>query len=208
MDLPAGSGGPPAPPERGRILNSICEAIGGTPLVRLNRLPIEAGCLAEILVKLEFFNPLSSVKDRIALSMIEAAERAGRLSPGQRHRRADLRQHRHRAGVRLRGQGLSPDPDHAREHVARASQDAQAARCRAGADPGSARACAARFARPSASWPSSRVRSCCSSSRTPPTRRSTGAPRPRRSGATPAAASTPCRRGRHRRYASRVARRR
>ncbi|MFL5334865.1 MAG: cysteine synthase A [Geminicoccaceae bacterium] len=81
MDLPAGSGGPPTPPERGRILNSICEAIGGTPLVRLNRLPTEAGCLAEILVKLEFFNPLSSVKDRIALSMIEAAERAGRLSP-------------------------------------------------------------------------------------------------------------------------------
>ena len=79
MDLPAESGGP-APPERARILSSICEAIGGTPLVRLNRLPAEAGCLAEILVKLEFFNPLSSVKDRIALSMVEAAERAGRLT--------------------------------------------------------------------------------------------------------------------------------
>ena len=79
MDLPAEAGGP-APPERGRILNSICEAIGGTPLVRLNRLPAEAGCLAEVLVKLEFFNPLSSVKDRIALSMVEAAERAGRLT--------------------------------------------------------------------------------------------------------------------------------
>ena len=79
MDLPAEAGGP-APPERGRILNSICEAIGGTPLVRLNRLPAEAGCLAEVLVKLEFFNPLSSVKDRIALSMVEAAERAGRLA--------------------------------------------------------------------------------------------------------------------------------
>ena len=79
MDLPAEAGGS-APPERGRILNSICEAIGGTPLVRLNRLPAEAGCLAEVLVKLEFFNPLSSVKDRIALSMVEAAERAGRLA--------------------------------------------------------------------------------------------------------------------------------
>ena len=79
MDLPAEAGGS-APPERGRILDSICEAIGGTPLVRLNRLPAEAGCLAEILVKLEFFNPLSSVKDRIALAMVEAAERAGRLT--------------------------------------------------------------------------------------------------------------------------------
>jgi cysteine synthase A len=78
MDLPTGSAGH-APPGRGRILGSICEAIGDTPLVRLNRLPAEAGCLAEILVKLEFFNPLSSVKDRIALSMVEAAERAGLL---------------------------------------------------------------------------------------------------------------------------------
>ena len=67
--------------QRGRILGSICEAIGDTPLVRLNRLPAEAGCLAEVLVKLEFFNPLSSVKDRIALAMVEAAERAGQLGP-------------------------------------------------------------------------------------------------------------------------------
>jgi cysteine synthase A len=67
---------------QGRILGSICEAIGETPLVRLNRLPAEAGCEAEILCKLEFFNPLSSVKDRIALAMVEAAERAGKLAPG------------------------------------------------------------------------------------------------------------------------------
>jgi cysteine synthase A len=67
---------------RERILGSICEAIGDTPLVRLNRLPAEAGCEAEILCKLEFFNPLSSVKDRIALAMVEAAERAGKLAPG------------------------------------------------------------------------------------------------------------------------------
>ncbi|HEX6016400.1 MAG TPA: cysteine synthase A [Geminicoccaceae bacterium] len=64
-----------------RILGSICEAIGDTPLVRLNRLPAEAGCEAEVLVKLEFFNPLSSVKDRIAAAMVEAAERAGKLGP-------------------------------------------------------------------------------------------------------------------------------
>lgn len=67
---------------RERILGSICEAIGATPLVRLGRLPAEAGCGAEILVKLEFFNPLSSVKDRIALAMVEAAERSGQLAPG------------------------------------------------------------------------------------------------------------------------------
>jgi cysteine synthase A len=67
---------------REHILDSICEAIGATPMVRLNRLPGEAGCRAEILVKLEFFNPLSSVKDRIALAMVEAAERSGQLAPG------------------------------------------------------------------------------------------------------------------------------
>ena len=186
MDLPSGSAGH-APPERGRILGSICEAIGDTPLVRLNRLPAEAGCLAEVLVKLEFFNPLSSVKDRIALAMVEAAERAGRLERRQRDRRAHLRQHRHRAGLRLRRQGLPPDPDHAREHVARAPQDAQAAGRRARADAGGAgHARCARW-RPSGSSPSSPARSCSSSSRTRPTRRSIAAPRPRRSGATPAA---------------------
>ena len=80
MDLPAGTTHD-ASPGRGRILGSICEAIGNTPLVRLNRLPAAEGCLAEVLVKLEFFNPLSSVKDRIALAMVEAAERAGQLGP-------------------------------------------------------------------------------------------------------------------------------
>ena len=65
-----------------RILPSICAAIGGTPLVRLARLPAEFGCEADILAKLEFFNPLSSVKDRIALAMVEAAERSGKLVPG------------------------------------------------------------------------------------------------------------------------------
>ena len=72
----------PEPPGAERILPSICAAIGNTPLVRLARLPEEAGCLAELLVKLEFFNPLSSVKDRIALAMVEAAERTGALVPG------------------------------------------------------------------------------------------------------------------------------
>jgi cysteine synthase A len=68
-------------PGRGRIYNSITETIGDTPLVRLKRLPGEAGVKADILLKLEFFNPLASVKDRIGVSMIEALERQGKISP-------------------------------------------------------------------------------------------------------------------------------
>ncbi len=63
------------------IYNDITELIGSTPLVRLNRLAQEEGALAEILLKLEFYNPASSVKDRIGLSMIEAAEAAGKIGP-------------------------------------------------------------------------------------------------------------------------------
>jgi cysteine synthase len=62
-------------------VHSILELIGGTPLVKLRRLP-EAGA-AEVWVKCEQFNPGGSVKDRIALSMIEAAERDGRIRPGE-----------------------------------------------------------------------------------------------------------------------------
>ena len=64
----------------GRIYNNITETIGNTPLVRLNRIVPDGA--AEVDVKLESFNPLSSVKDRIAISMIEEAERAGELRPG------------------------------------------------------------------------------------------------------------------------------
>lgn len=67
-------------PGRGRIYGSIIETVGNTPLVELRRLPQEAGCKARICAKLEFFNPLSSVKDRIALSMVEAAEASGELT--------------------------------------------------------------------------------------------------------------------------------
>ena len=62
-----------------KIANSITELIGGTPLVRINRLGAPGG--AEILAKLEFFNPGGSVKDRIGLSMINAAEEAGLIGP-------------------------------------------------------------------------------------------------------------------------------
>jgi cysteine synthase A len=70
-------------PGRGRIYNSITETIGDTPLVRLSRMPKHAGVKADILLKLEFFNPLSSVKDRIGVNMIEAMEKQGIISPGK-----------------------------------------------------------------------------------------------------------------------------
>ncbi len=67
---------------RGRVYNSITDTIGATPLVRVHRLAQQAGAKADILAKCEFFNPLSSVKDRIGVSMIDAAEAAGRIKPG------------------------------------------------------------------------------------------------------------------------------
>ena len=68
---------------RGRIYDSITETIGATPLVRLSRLAKAHGIKADILGKCEFFNPLGSVKDRIGLAMIEAAEAAGKIRPGK-----------------------------------------------------------------------------------------------------------------------------
>lgn len=66
---------------RGKIYNSILELVGGTPLVRLNKLVQEEGLEADIVAKLEFFNPLSSVKDRIGLAMIEDLEQKGKILP-------------------------------------------------------------------------------------------------------------------------------
>lgn len=68
----------PAAP-RGKIFDSILDTIGGTPLVRLDKLAAETGVKANLLGKCEFFNPLASVKDRIGLAMIEAAEQDGRI---------------------------------------------------------------------------------------------------------------------------------
>ena len=65
------------------IAPDITALIGGTPLVRLNRLPQTCGCQAEILAKLESFNPSASVKDRIASAMVLEAELAGTIVPGQ-----------------------------------------------------------------------------------------------------------------------------
>jgi cysteine synthase A len=70
-------------PGRGRIYDSITQTIGDTPLVRIKRMPAEAGAKADILLKLEFFNPISSVKDRIGVNMIETLEKQGIISPGK-----------------------------------------------------------------------------------------------------------------------------
>ena len=71
-----------APEFRGKIYDSIVDTIGATPLVRLPRLAKELGAVADVVGKLEFFNPLASVKDRIGLAMIDAAEREGKIGPG------------------------------------------------------------------------------------------------------------------------------
>jgi cysteine synthase A len=70
-------------PGRGRIYNDITETIGDTPLVRLNSMAKHAAVKADILLKLEFFNPIASVKDRIGVAMIEAMEARGLITAGK-----------------------------------------------------------------------------------------------------------------------------
>lgn len=68
---------------RGKIYSSITETIGDTPLVRLDKLAKAHGVKANLLGKLEFFNPIASVKDRIGVAMIEALEKDGKIEPGK-----------------------------------------------------------------------------------------------------------------------------
>ena len=68
---------------RGRVYASITDTIGDTPLVSIDRIGKEKGVVARLLAKLEFFNPISSVKDRIGVSMIDALEAQGKISPGR-----------------------------------------------------------------------------------------------------------------------------
>ena len=68
---------------RGKVYADITETIGHTPLVRVGRMAKQAGAKADVLVKLEFFNPLSSVKDRIGVAMIDVLEAEGKIEPGK-----------------------------------------------------------------------------------------------------------------------------
>lgn len=70
-------------PGRGRIYDSITDTIGDTPLVRLKKIAREKGVKANLLAKLEFFNPIASVKDRIGVHMISVMEGAGKIAPGK-----------------------------------------------------------------------------------------------------------------------------
>jgi cysteine synthase A len=81
MSEPAYSDTSPAP-GRGRIYDSITDTIGDTPIVRLSRLAQAHDVKANLLAKLEFFNPIASVKDRIGVAMIEALEAEGKIGPG------------------------------------------------------------------------------------------------------------------------------
>src|ERR1700730_9603415 len=71
------------PRGRGRIYASITDTIGDTPLVRIDRIAKEKGVGAHLLAKLEFFNPISSVKDRIGVAMVDALEAQGKIAPGR-----------------------------------------------------------------------------------------------------------------------------
>ena len=69
-------------PGRGRVYGSILETVGNTPIVRIPRISAEEGLKSDLLLKLEFFNPLASVKDRIAIGMITQMEKDGKIGPG------------------------------------------------------------------------------------------------------------------------------
>ena len=92
--------------------DNILDTIGNTPHIRINRLFADA----EVWIKSERANPGGSIKDRIALAMIEEAEKLGQAQARRHDHRADQRQYRHRPGHGRRGQGLQAGPRHAREH--------------------------------------------------------------------------------------------
>jgi cysteine synthase A len=112
------------------ILDDILAAVGNTPVIRLNRL---APAHCNVFVKSEAFNPMGSVKDRLALGIIEDAERRARSARADGDR-SDQRQHRHRPGHGLRGQGLPAGGGDGRELQHRAAQADALPRREGGAD--------------------------------------------------------------------------
>jgi Pyridoxal-phosphate dependent enzyme len=158
---------------RCRVYDSILDTIGATPLDRLRRLTEQEGVSAEIFGKCEFFNPLASVKDRIAVSMIEAAERDGRLRPGT----VVVEPTSGNTGIGLAfvcaAKGyriILVMPDSMSVELPMASPAQSLARKK--------------------SSPACRTQSCLINSATPPIRRSTEGRRPKKSGATLVARST------------------
>ena len=84
----------------GKICEDLTKTVGNTPLVRLKR--VTKGLDATVAAKVEYFNPLGSVKDRIGVAMIEAAEKAGHINDQHHHPGADEWKYRHSSGLRLR----------------------------------------------------------------------------------------------------------
>ena len=101
------------------IHQSIRELIGNTPLVQLNRYAAKRGLGANILAKIEYFNPAGSVKDRVGFAMLDAAEKAGKLNSG-----TDQWQHRHRLSRSCCRERPAHHPDDAGNHERRAPQPA------------------------------------------------------------------------------------
>jgi hypothetical protein len=99
-----------------QIFPHIAATVGGTPLIKLNR--IAAGLPAELYLKAEFFNPLASVKDRIGLAMIEAAERDGRIKPDT----VIVEPTSGNTGIALAFVWIQAHPHDARDHVGRAAR--------------------------------------------------------------------------------------
>ena len=108
-----------------RVYQNLTALVGGTPLLEVSNIEKSEGLKARVIVKLEYFNPGGSVKDRIALAMIEAAERSGELKPGSIIIEATSGN---------TGKGLQADPDHARDDERGASESAQGSRRYIGAD--------------------------------------------------------------------------
>lgn len=96
---------------RGQLYDSVLDTIGNTPCIRINNLAPDG---VRLYVKAEYFNPLSSVKDRLAVSIIKEAERSGDLEPGQTVVEATSGSTGHWPRHGVRGQGISPGGHHGR----------------------------------------------------------------------------------------------